>query len=242
MHRAVELDRLPLEEVDALRLVGLALEDTDLGFLDVAGQPLDHGLVVVDDLVEHGPDDGYGARIQELRTSLEALPSGAQHAGLAVTHRDRVPRPGKDVNLAEIDLLAVVVVARGTQDYEVVVLVALDLGPLVGLPGVLDRELVHREVRSDLVHLLLSRVVDAEPDEAVAVGGAGSRLGHGHPRLVLAGATLVMRAVDDHRRTLRQHGFRAMLSGSCPTAPSACSVEAIRRARTGTGSAGTAGR
>ena len=49
------------------------LEDRLLDLVDVALDPVDHGLVVVDDRVEHRPDDGDRALVQELRAVLEAL-------------------------------------------------------------------------------------------------------------------------------------------------------------------------
>ena len=115
-----------------------------------------------------------------------------------MTHRDRAARAGEDVDLAEVDLLALVVVACRAQDDEEVVLVLLELGALVRTGGILDRELVHREVRRDLAHLFVGGLVDSKPDEAIAARGVGRRLGDRHRSFVLAGAGPVVRAVDDH--------------------------------------------
>jgi len=101
--------------------------------------------------------------------------------------------------ISEVDLLALVVVARASQNDEVVVLVILDLGPLVKRCRVLDRQLVHREGGPDLSHLLRGRVANAEPDKAVLLSGASGRFGNGQRGLALAGSRSVVRAVDDHR-------------------------------------------
>ena len=198
--RAVKLNRLALQQVDALGLVALALEYAHLGILDVLGQPLDDRRVVVDHGVEHGPDDRDRSGHDEIRPLLEACARGPQLARRAVADRDRVPRRREDVDLSEIDLLLFVVIARGPQDDEVMVLVILELGPLVGGAGVLDRQLVHRESIGDLLHLLGRRVMDAEPDEALVPGDAGRRLGNGYRPPGLAGPALVMGTVDDHVR------------------------------------------
>ncbi len=62
---------------------------------------------------------------------------------------DAEVRPNEQVQLAELDLLDVVEIASRAQDDEQGVAVALELGPLVRLHGVLDRELVQVELRRE---------------------------------------------------------------------------------------------
>ena len=52
-------------------------------------------------------------------------------------------------------------------------LVALELGPLVGLDGVLDGERVQPEDVGDLGDLVLGRLVQADPDEVAGLAGPG---------------------------------------------------------------------
>ena len=78
--------------------------------------------------------------------------------------------------LADLDHLLGVDVAGGLDDDEEGLAVELDLGPLVGLDRVLDRQLVQVELARDRLELLGRGLEDAEPDEAVLAvlgGGAG---------------------------------------------------------------------
>jgi hypothetical protein len=74
MDRAVELDHLTLEEVDALGRVDRGAEHLNLDVLDVRGQPYGHRFVVVDDLVENGPDHRQRTGLEQLWMRLEPLP------------------------------------------------------------------------------------------------------------------------------------------------------------------------
>ena len=80
--------------------------------------------------------------------------------------RDHELRPGEDVHLAELDRLGLVDVARGAQDEEQRVAVALELGPLVGDDRVLDRQLVQVELARDGRELLARRAVEPDPGDA----------------------------------------------------------------------------
>ena len=104
--RPVELDHLALEEVDALGRIGGVLEDLLLDLLDVVLDPGDDRRVVVDDLVEDRPDDGAGAALEQLRVLLQPPAGRLQLAGGPVADRDHVGRPGEEVDLPELDLLA----------------------------------------------------------------------------------------------------------------------------------------
>ena len=73
------------------------------------------------------------------------------------------------MHLAELDLLRSVKVPGRLQNYEERVAVALDLGPLVRLDGVFDRQLVQSELAGDSGELLLGRLVEADPGQPVRV-------------------------------------------------------------------------
>ena len=78
--------------------------------------------------------------------------------------------------------------------------VELELGPLVGVDGVLDRQGVQLEFLGDGVELLGRGLVEAHPHERVVVLPAGLErvveVEHARPTLTLR----VRSAVDDHRR------------------------------------------
>ena len=105
----------------------------------------------------------------------------------------------EDHDLAESHDLVGVDVLRGLEHDEERVTVKLELGALVGVDRVLDRERVQRELLPDRVELLLGRFVEADPGEdvrfAAGVHGVWRRR-----RALTPPAVLVDRAVDDHRR------------------------------------------
>ncbi|GAA3058756.1 hypothetical protein GCM10020000_47000 [Streptomyces olivoverticillatus] len=123
----------------------------------------------------------------------------------AMADGDHEVGAGEDHDLAGVDDLAgggqllVFDIGDGLEDGEEDVAVALQLGPLVGLDGVLDGQRVEVEHLGDLGELRLGRLVQAEPQEAVAVfaylpDGFLDRVRNGLPD-----AVAVDHAVDDGR-------------------------------------------
>ena len=94
------------------------------------------------------------------------------------------PSPDEDQDLAELDGLLRVEVARGLQDDEERVVVRLELGPLVGLDGVLDGELVELELAPHRLELLFGRLEEPDPPEGAvsAAGFVGSSSASSPPR------------------------------------------------------------
>ena len=105
--------------------------------------------VAVDDAVEDGVQHRLGAAAEQVRVALHAAAHGGEVGRLAVADGDDEVGADEDVDLAELDLLDVVEVARRAQDHEERVAVALELGPLVGDDGVLDGQLVQAELVGD---------------------------------------------------------------------------------------------
>ena len=162
-------------------------------------EPFDDRRVVVDDLVDDRPQHRRRALLEQLRALLEPQPRAVQVAGHALAHGDDEPRPDEDRHLAELDLLALVDVARRAQhDERDPALVALDLRPQVEALRVLDRQLVQPELQLHALELLRRRLDHAEPDEAGVVAADRRRLRRLHLPGVLAATVAVVRAVDDH--------------------------------------------
>ena len=120
-----------------------------------------------------------------------------------LAHRDHEALGHEHGDLAEVDLLAVVVVARRAQHDEqdpLVVLVLLDLRAQVEALGVLHREVVQPEAPLDQLELLLARLDDPEPHEPAALLGHtdAGRLVELHRAFVLPPTVAIVRAVDDH--------------------------------------------
>jgi hypothetical protein len=118
---------------------------------------------------------------------------------------DHVTRAGEEVDLAEVDLLLVLVVVGGPQDDEDVLVVVLDLRALVGLLRVLDCELVQAEQLLELFKVPGFGLVNADPDEVAGSGGSPQlrRPLRGQRLLVLAHTVLVVGGIDDHRAAPR---------------------------------------
>jgi hypothetical protein len=194
----VELDHLALEQVDALGRVAAGVrEDLRLHLLDVLVEPADHRLVVVDDPVEDRVQHRPGPEAEQVGAALDLLADVAERAGRLVADRDHELGADEQHDLAELDGVGLADVAGRLEDHEQGVVVDLELGPLVGVDGVLDGELVEVELAPHRVELGLVGLVQPDPDEGV-LGAAGLiRLVEGQlarPAL----AVLVDRAVDDH--------------------------------------------
>ena len=115
-----------------------------------------------------------------------------------MAHGDDERLADEEHDVTELDLLAVLVVSHRLEHDEQRVVVLLNLGPLMRVERVLDREIVQLELLGHLVQLGLGRFVQTDPDEGVVLGagrreGVGIALGHD-----LTDAVVVESAVDDH--------------------------------------------
>ena len=160
----------------------LALEPVDRGDVGVLGpgehllldafhvirqRPLDEHVVVdhaVHDRVQHR---GW-AQGQLVAVELEAVAHVAQRVALTATDRDDEAVPDEDHDLTGLDVGGLLEIAQGLQHREDAAFVRLDLGPLVALDRVLDRERVQRQLVVDRVELRVGRVLEPDPDEPVA--------------------------------------------------------------------------
>ena len=198
--RLVELEHLPLEQVDALHRVDVGLrEDLELHLPDVVVDAGDDGRVVVHHLVDDRVHDRGRSAGDQVGPGLDAAADVAQRAGLAVADDDDEAVADEHVDLAHLDLLGLVDVAGGLEHDEDRLVVHLELGSLVRVQSVLDGELVELELAPDDVELFVGRLVETEPDEGVlALTGCG-HIGEGE-LTGLALPALVQRAIDGVRR------------------------------------------
>ncbi len=202
MDRPVEFDHLALEEVDALGRVDGSAEHLDLDVLDVGGQASGDRLVVVDHLVQDGPHHRERTGLEQLRTSLEPLAGRAQLARRAVPEGDREacgrrkcgsrrrrPRraPRRSGRCAERRSSA----ARSCSIF----------ARWCSCRASSTARACSGKDAAISTNLLWGRVVDAEPDEAVAARCARRGLGDRHRPRVLAHAVRVVSAVDDQLRS-----------------------------------------
>jgi hypothetical protein len=197
----MELERLALQEVDPLgRIRPGGGEDLGLHLGNVVFEAVDDRLVVVDDPVEDRVEDGARPALEKLRAFLEAAAHLGKAARRPVPYRDDEGFAHEKEDLAEVDLLGVLLVPGGLEDDEERVVEHVELGTLVRLDGVLDGQLVEAELLPDRSELLLRRLVKADPDEVPRLARRFERVGDGQPAFA-PDPVLVNRAVDDHRVT-----------------------------------------
>src|ERR687897_1534325 len=161
--RPLELDHLARELVDPARHVGITPEDLGLYLFDIVLEAVDYGPVVINDTVHDGVQDRLGSTAQVLGVGLQLLAYPTQVRRLAVAHAHHEIFSHKEVNLAELDPLLLVQVTGRLEHEEERIAVALQLGPLVGVRRILDRQPVQAELPGDGRELLPRRLVEANP-------------------------------------------------------------------------------
>jgi hypothetical protein len=102
-----------------------------------------------------------------LGVGLQPLAYPAQIRCLAVAHGNHEVFSHEDVDFAELDPLLLVQVTGGLEHDEEGLPVALQLGPLVSLSCVLDRQPVQAELPGYGRELLLRRPVESDPSHPV---------------------------------------------------------------------------
>jgi hypothetical protein len=156
----------------------------------------DHGPVVVDDAVDDRVERRGWPEPKQLRPRLEPEPHLVQPR-LAVANGHDEPVPDEDLDLAELDLVALLLVRRRLQHNEQRIAVDLDLRSLMRLDRVLDRQLVEAELAPHGVELLRRRRMEADPGEDI--GDATAFVGLFEVDLAgTADAVFVQGHVDDH--------------------------------------------
>src|ERR687893_888509 len=202
LRRPLELDHLPRELVDPARHAGITPEDLGLYLLDVVAETFDYGSVVVYDTVHDGVQDRLGSTAQVLGVGLQLLAYPAQVRCLAVTHAHYEVFSHKEVDFAELDPLLLVQVTGRFEHDEERLPVMLQLGPLVGLRRVLDRQPVQAKLPGDGRELLFRRPVEADPCYPALVSDGLVSLLEGN-RLGGAVAVHVDGIVHNHSRIIR---------------------------------------
>ena len=170
--RTAQLDDLPLEQVDALD-VGLRQRREDVLFhrVDVGFHQIRDVEVAVHDVIGDRVHDRVGTQLEDRRRGVQLLAHPGQPAVLAVADRDHEIGTDEDHDLAGLDDFAgegdgyVFDVVHGLEHQEQRLVVALQLGPLMRVHGVLDGQLVQAEHVGHGLHLVLVGFVQADPDE-----------------------------------------------------------------------------
>src|SRR5215204_876661 len=138
--RPLELDHLARELIDPARHTRITPEDLGLNLLDIVLETVDYGSVIVYDTVHYGVQDRLWSTAQVLGVGLQLLAYPAQVRRLAVAHAHHEVFSHKEVDFAELDFLLLVQVTGWLEHNEERIPVALQLGPLVGVRRILDRQ------------------------------------------------------------------------------------------------------
>src|SRR5215210_5887331 len=163
----LEFDHLARELVDPARHAGIAPEDLSLYLLDVILEAVDHGSVVVHDAVHDSVQDRLWSSAQVFGVGLEPHAYFAKVRGLAEAHGNHEVVSHEDMDFTELDPLLLIQVTGRLENDEENPAVALQLGPLVGLRRVLDRQPVQVELVCDGREFLFRRFVEADPGDPV---------------------------------------------------------------------------
>ena len=124
---------------------------------------------------------------QQVRQGFAPLPQPHVRLHRPVPHRDDVPRPHEHVRFAELDpVLAAAGEPGRAEHHEQRIFVHLQLGTLMGIVGVLDRQLVQPKRLFDGFEQLLAGLEQAHPEEAVGVPPGVAQIGHRHVGHALA--------------------------------------------------------
>src|SRR5215216_8073559 len=200
--RPLELDHLARELVDPARHAGIAPEDLGLYLLDIVFETIDYGSVVVYDTVHYGVQDRLWSTAQVLGVGLQLLAYPAQVRRLPVAHAHYEVFSHKEVDFAELDPLLLVQVAGRLEHDKERIPVALQLGPLVGVRRILDRQPVQAELLGDGGEFLFGRLVEPDPRHTAPVSDGLIGLFEGD-RLGRTVAVHVDGVVHDHYRIIR---------------------------------------
>ena len=117
LNRPLKPDDFAREVIDAARqhFVFCFAEELIVNLVDIVFESSDDGLVLVDDLVKHRIENRLRALREQSRVSLETITNVRKIWRLGVPHRDNELWAHEDVQLAELDSLGLIDVARRAQ-------------------------------------------------------------------------------------------------------------------------------
>ena len=165
LHRVAQFHQLALLGVKIFEggVIELAGEYPRFKIAKIVGQGRDDGVVIVDDEIHQGVERIRRALFQHVILFLATAPHRRVALGIAVTHRDQKIVAHEEVGFAVANNSAIIIevglgpgvieglpALRGEQfggldDDEQRLAVAFDLGALVGLAGILHRQIVEAE-------------------------------------------------------------------------------------------------
>ena len=116
MDRAIEVRDLAAQIIDPFGRCDRAGEDGALDLFDVGFEVSDDGGVALDHLVQDRPEHRVSAQCKQFGVLFEPRACAVQLARDTLSNRNDETRSDEDADLAEIDLVLVMVVAGGAQD------------------------------------------------------------------------------------------------------------------------------
>ena len=132
-------------------------------------EPLEHRLVAIDDEVEDRVRGVIGPFGEPLGHGFQPRAQIVMRAGRADPHRHQEIAAEENRGLPVADVLPLFD-RRGARDDKQVLAVDLDLGDLVGIERILDRQRVEAELGADQLHLRVAGIAQSDPVELIALG------------------------------------------------------------------------
>src|ERR1700736_5940289 len=200
MNRAIEVRDLAAQIIDPFGRCDRAREDGAFDLFDVGFEVGDDRAVALDHLVQDCPEHRVSAKCKQFGVLFEPRARAVQLTGDTLSNRNDETRSDEDADLAEIDLVLVMVVMCGAQDDQLYPgFVFLDLWAQVKGLGVLDGKLVQTERFPDLVELIAAGLEHAQPYEPALMTLHCSLIQLDRP-VALTATVEIVSAVDNHRR------------------------------------------
>src|SRR6478735_3157854 len=200
MDRAIEVRDLATQIIDPFGRCDRAGEDGAFDLFDVGFEVGDDGAVALDHLVQDCPEHRVGAKGEQFGVLSEPRARAVQLARDTLSNRNDETRSDEDADLAEIDLVLVMVVAGGAQDDQLHPgFVFFDLRAQVKGLGILDGKLVQTERFPDFVELLTAGLEHTQPYEPALKTLRCSLIQRDRP-VALTATVAIVSAVDNHRR------------------------------------------
>jgi hypothetical protein len=108
----LEVDDLSGQFIDASSDRMIAVEQLVLDLIDIVLESGHDGCVAINYFIEDGLQDSFRAQLQQLRLGFQSVTNAGKVRSLRMSDRDHEVWAGEHMELAELDLLDVVEVAR----------------------------------------------------------------------------------------------------------------------------------
>ena len=207
-HHGALLQCVELLDADARRALG---ENLPLDGFKLHLDRVDHREIAVDYGVHQRIQHEACAVAQQLGFSFAALAHAQKTLLAPIAHRQHVVATDEDIDFADVDPDgAVRCRLQQVKNDEQRVPVFLDLGALVAVPGVFDRQFVQAELFLHFVQFFRRGIDQRHPDEASGTGDVVADIGDRN--IGQLGAVFIGNAIDQHEISCAVNGNEVIRS------------------------------